>query len=316
MPLTRRDWLGTVGVGLAAGQTAAAAIAAPPQAGGAPAFRYCLNTGTLMGHKRPLAELVEIAAKAGYQAIEPWVKEIREHVEHGKSAADLRKQIADLGLSVESAIGFSDWINDDPQRRAAGLEQYKRDMELIASIGGKRIAAPPVGATKTQIVDLAAVAERFRTLVDLAKQFGLVPELELWGSSKTLCRLGEAAYVLAEVDRPEACVLIDVFHTYRSGSPWSGLRMFPGARLAVFHMNDYPAAPGPEKLTDADRVYPGDGVAPFAQILGSLCAIGFAGFLSIELFNREYWKQDPLQVARTGLAKMQALAQPYSSRSA
>ena len=310
MPLTRRDWLGTVGVGLAAGQTAAAAIAAPPQASGGPGFRYCLNTGTLLGHKLPLVELVEIAAKAGYQAIEPWVREIRDYVESGKSSADLRKRIADLGLTVESAIGFSDWTNDDPQRRATGLEQFKRDMELVAGIGGKRIAAPPVGATKTQIVDLAAVTERFRALVDIAKPIGLVPELELWGGSKTLCRLGEAAYVLAEVDRPEACALIDVFHTYRSGSPWSGLRTFPGARLPVFHMNDYPAEPGPEKLTDADRIYPGDGVAPFAQIIGSLRAIGFAGFLSIELFNREYWKQEPLQVARTGLAKMQAVAQP------
>jgi hypothetical protein len=27
--------------------------------------------------------------------------------------------------------------------------------------------------------------------------------------------------------------------------------------------------------------------------------------LSLELFNRQYWKQDPLAVARTGLEKMQ-----------
>lgn len=308
MPLTRREWLGRAGVGLAAAPVAVAPLSAPAKAAGEAAFHYCLNTGTLMGHKLPLVELVEIAAQAGYHAIEPWVKEIREHLERGKAAADLRKRIADLGLSVESAIGFSDWINDDPQRRAAGLEQYKRDMELVAGIGGKRIAAPPVGATKTPIGDLPAVAERFRTLVDLAKTFGLVPELELWGVSKTLSRLGEAAYVLAEVDRPEACALLDVFHTYRSGSPWSGLRMFPGRRLPVFHMNDYPAEPAADKLTDADRVYPGDGVAPFTQILRTLRECGFAGFLSIELFNREYWKQDPLHVARTGLAKMQAVA--------
>jgi 2-keto-myo-inositol isomerase len=28
--------------------------------------------------------------------------------------------------------------------------------------------------------------------------------------------------------------------------------------------------------------------------------------LSLELFNREYWKQDPLEVAKTGLTKMKA----------
>ena len=31
---------------------------------------------------------------------------------------------------------------------------------------------------------------------------------------------------------------------------------------------------------------------------------GFDGVLSLELFNRAYWKQDPLAVAETGLAKM------------
>jgi ribosomal protein L16 Arg81 hydroxylase len=31
---------------------------------------------------------------------------------------------------------------------------------------------------------------------------------------------------------------------------------------------------------------------------------GWNGTLSLELFNRDYWQQDPLLVAKTGLAKM------------
>jgi sugar phosphate isomerase/epimerase len=69
-------------------------------------------------------------------------------------------------------------------------------------------------------------------------------------------------------------------------------------------MNDYPAAPPRPEITDAHRVYPGDGVAPLKAILGTLAAIGFRGTLSLELFNRDYWQQDPLEVARRGLAKM------------
>ena len=40
----------------------------------------------------------------------------------------------------------------------------------------------------------------------------------------------------------------------------------------------------------------------------TLRAIGFRGHLSLELFNRDYWKEDPLTVARTGLEKMKAAA--------
>ena len=31
--------------------------------------------------------------------------------------------------------------------------------------------------------------------------------------------------------------------------------------------------------------------------------------LSLELFNRQYWSQDPLTVARTGFEKMKALVE-------
>jgi len=31
--------------------------------------------------------------------------------------------------------------------------------------------------------------------------------------------------------------------------------------------------------------------------------------LSLEVFNRDYWSQDPLSVAKTGLAKLKAVAE-------
>ena len=72
----------------------------------------------------------------------------------------------------------------------------------------------------------------------------------------------------------------------------------------VFHINDYPATPNREKISDGDRVYPGDGVAPLDEIIGTLYRNGFRGAFSLELFNREYWKQDARKVASTGLEKM------------
>ena len=79
-----------------------------------------------------------------------------------------------------------------------------------------------------------------------------------------------------------------------------------GAAMHVFHMNDYPAQPPRDQITDAHRVYPGDGVAPLRELLRELRRSGFRGVLSLELFNRDYWQQDALTVARTGLDKMRA----------
>jgi sugar phosphate isomerase/epimerase len=274
-----------------------AALSAPAATTGRDQFRYCLNTGTLQGYKLKLAEIVEVAAKAGFQAIEPWVNLID---------ADLGRRIADLGLTVEGAIGFSQWIVDDPAQRAKGLEQARRDMDLVARLGGKRIAAPPAGASRGAEIPLLRIAERYRALLDLGDRMGVTPVLEIWGQSANLHRLSEVVFVALETGHPKACVLPDMFHLYKGGSELAGLRMLSAQAVPVFHLNDYPADPPRATITDRDRLYPGDGVAPLKQILAGLDP---ATILSLELFNPAYWKGDPLETARIGLAKMKQAVQ-------
>jgi sugar phosphate isomerase/epimerase len=269
-------------------------------------FRYCFNTSTIRGQKLPLVDVVDIAAKAGYDALEPWIGEIEAHVQQGGSLADLRKRINDHGMMVESAIGFAEWIVDDDSRRAKGLERARHDMDLVQQIGGKRIAAPPAGATDIDESDYLKVAERYRALLTVGEHIGVVPQVEVWGFSKTLPRLGQAVMVAIESGHRHACVLPDVYHLYKGGSDFAGLNLLSGTAVHVFHINDYPANPPRESIADRDRVYPGDGVAPLSEVLRTLRDTGFDGYLSIELFNETYWKQDPLEVARTALKKMQA----------
>jgi len=218
----------------------------------------------------------------------------------------LKKRIADHGLEVPSAIGFAKWIVDDPVERKAGLETAKRDMDLLRQIGGTKIAAPPVGATKQTDLDLQAAAARYHELLKLGEQTGITPIVELWGFSQSLHRLGELMYVAVESGHRNACVLLDVYHIYKGGSDFAGLRQINGASIGVFHFNDYPADPPRATIGDADRVYPGDGVAPLGQILRDVYQAGYRGHLSLELFNREYWKQPAAKVVQTGLAKMRS----------
>ncbi len=272
-------------------------------------FLLGLNTSTIRGQKLPIVEEIALAARAGYQGMEPWVDELKQYADAGGSLEDLRKRFQDAGISVESAIGFFDWIVDDPARRRHGLEESRRSMDLVRRIGGKRLAAPPVGATDQPIADLRRVADRYRELLLLGDQIGVVPQAEVWGFSKTLGSLGEAAMVAIESGHPKACILPDVYHLHRGGSALDGIRLLAPSAIHVFHFNDYPAEPARQKLTDADRVYPGDGVAPLKSLLRDLSAGGFRVMLSLELFNRKYWSQDPLTVIKTGLDKMKALVE-------
>lgn len=270
-------------------------------------IRFCLNMSTVRGQELTVPQQISLAAEAGYDAIEPWMRDLAKYVESGGSLGDLKKQIDDAGLTVESAIGFAQWIVDDDAARFKGMAEARADMELLKAIGGKRIAAPPFGAHKTPGPPLPVIVQRYRKLLELGVEMGVTPQLELWGFSKTLSKLGELAYVATEAGHPDACVLPDFYHIYKGGSDFAGLAMIEASKMKVFHINDYPADPPRETIGDQHRVYPGDGVAPLKEVIGQLVDHGFEGYFSLELFNRDYWKQDAALVARKGLAKMKAV---------
>ncbi len=309
--IQRRHWLAqSAAVAAAAGcftSQISQVQAQPPLPTPAPKFRYCLNMSTINGNEVPVRDQLKIAAEAGYDAVELWLGHIEKYTQGGGDLTALRNEIRDLGLAVDSSIAFGKWIVDDDTERAAGLEQAKRDMDTIRHLGGRRIAAPPVGATDKPGLDLNAAAARYRKLLEVGSARDVVPQVELWGFSKNLATLGEVLHVAAGANHPDACVLLDVYHIYKGGSDFSNIGLVPGAKMHCLHMNDYPAEPKRPEIADKDRIYPGEGIAPMSLILRSLAQGGFNGTLSLELFNRSYWAQPPQQVAKLGLEKMKAV---------
>lgn len=306
-PFSRRAFLSAAaaGAGALALPAAARAQTAPPPASGR--FRYSLNTGTIRGYKLPLKEQIDLALQAGYAGIEPWVSDLSKAAETSGALADLAKRCSDAGLTVISAIGFAAWAPDDDAARAKGLEQLTRDMDLVRQLGGSHIAASPSGVNQAGVtLDLDRAAERYRAVLELGRSMGVVPQLEFWGASANLSRLDQCLYVAARAGHPDACILADVYHLYRGGSDPAALRLLSRSAAYSFHMNDYPAQPAREQLKDSDRVWPGDGAAPIRDMLNAFADNRADVWLSVELFNADYWKRPATETARTGLEKMKA----------
>lgn len=268
-------------------------------------FRFSLNTSTISGQKPGLIKYLEIASKAGYDGIELWIRDVKEYLDQGNSMAELQKHIHDSGLTVENAIGFATWMVDEEEQRKAAFIQMKEEMELIGQLGCKRIAACAKGLVPGSQVDLLKIGERYKQVLGLGRQTGVMPVLEFWGHSP-FSTLGQAMMVCAVADDPDVHILADVYHMFRGGAGFDALGMLRGDVIEIFHMNDYVLSISRDQQMDKDRVYPGDGEAPLKQILTHLAQMGGTKVLSLELFNPEYYKQDPYLVAKTGLQKMKA----------
>ena len=297
---------------LIASGTAAGAALLPSSASAGPAkktqkFEFSLNMSTIMGQKLGFIKELEVASAAGFQHCEIWVPTLEAYLKSGGTLLEAKKRIDDLGINIQNAIGFAQWIVDDEAARKQGLEQMKREMDMLAQLGCFRTAAPPMGATKEPGLDLRRAAERYRAILDLGISTGVTPQLEMWGHSKNLNRVADVLFVAAEAGQANAKLLLDVFHIYKGESSIDCLHLVGENSIDVFHVNDYVTSIKPNSITDGDRIYAGDGEAPIKEIIKRLKPSEKPVILSLELFNKELWAQDPLKVAKTGLEKMKKM---------
>jgi sugar phosphate isomerase/epimerase len=311
MEISRRHVLGSAVAALGAAVVADVQAGADVQRGAAPRsrpadepFGYCLNTSTIRGNNLDIVGEIAAASKAGFHALEPWITELDAYTAKGGTLKDLGKRIADAGLTVEDAIAFNSWLDDDETRRAASMEKLKVDMDKVAQIGGRRIATPPGNSRAAVSLDNAATY--YRAALELGEKMGVQPLCELWGTHPVLGPLSHGVYVSVAAGRADASLLLDVFHLYKSGTPFASLKQINGASLHVLHVNDYPQAADSSTLNDGNRIYPGDGVAPYGEIFRNLRDTGFRGYLSLELFNRDYWTRSADDNLKAGIEKIRA----------
>ncbi len=265
-------------------------------------FKYCLNTSTIRGQNPGLLKYIEIAARAGYESVELWVRDVQAYKDEGNALSVLRKFLKDNQISVASAIGFAPWMVNDEQVRSEGFRQMENEMNMMAEIDCQRIAAPAAGVNEP--LNLFEVGYRYKTLLELGRKTGVMPQLEFWGASAHFYHLGQALMVAAVANDRDTRLLPDVYHLFRGDSGFDGLKLLGNNVIEVFHMNDFVPEIARTEQKDKDRVYPGDGAAPMKQIITDLSNLGGTITLSLELFNETYWQQDAFQVAKTGLEKM------------
>lgn len=267
----------------------------------------CLNTSTI----RPatLVQKIEAAAAAGFRAIEPWNDDVDAHLAAGGSLAQIQSLLSEHGLLVPSMIAIMGFVGNEEPGRAERLAEARRRMQQAKDLGSPFIvASPPLGRA-----DLARCGADYAELLELGRQVGVRPAMEFLGFVEQVNSIGQAREIMGRSGDPTATIVIDWFHMVRGDgreTMFQDLRELRAEQIAIVHLDDVPYDRPFSEMTDGDRVYPGDGNIPVDELFGVLREVGYAGPVSLELFNEALWRQDPFEVTRTGFQKSARWFQP------
>jgi sugar phosphate isomerase/epimerase len=241
-------------------------------------------------------------ADAGCAALEVWLTKLETHLE-SHSAADTKQLLADRGLTLAAAAYQGGLLLSQGEQRKAHFDHFRRRLDLCQQFGIPTLLVVADFAEAVDATSLGRAVVSLRQAAQWAAGYGVRLALEFRGTSTFCTSLDTALALVAQCGEPNVGVNFDVFHYYTGPSKPEDLELLTPATLAHVQLCDLAGVPR-ELATDADRVLPGDGDFRLGPILERLRALGYDGWVSLELMNPTLWKAKPVQVAEIGLTAL------------
>ena len=264
-------------------------------------MKIALNGATTM--RADLQTDIKAAGEAGFDLIEIWAAKLREFLK-SNTIEDLKRLLKENNLEPYS-INSIEFITF---RNAEDYEQIKAECEEYSRIAGE-INCPYVVVVPGKLPENASeeiiIEESIKVLnelADIAEKYDVGLAFEFLGQTDcSVQTLDLDKKIVEKVNRENVGLVIDTFHFYAGNSTFEAIETLDPEKLFIFHINDAEDLPK-ENLTDAHRLYPGEGILPIREIKERFDKIGYNRMVSIEIFRPEYWEENPFEVARKAKA--------------
>lgn len=266
-------------------------------------MKPCISEAVTLS--RTFAEDVNGYADGGCHALEVWLTKLENHLEK-HSVADTRKLLEDREMTLAAASYQGGLLLSQGEQRKAHYDHFKRRLDLCQCFG---ISTMLIAADFVDKVDAEYLHRAIVSLTQAAQwatAFGVRLALEFRSSASFCSSLDTALALIAQCGEPNVGVNLDIFHYYTGPSKFEDLARLTSENLAFVQLCDVLTMPR-ELASDADRILPGEGDFSLRPILAHLRAIGYDGWVSLELFNPALWQLKPAQVAELGLASLECL---------
>jgi sugar phosphate isomerase/epimerase len=256
--------------------------------------QLALNLATL--YPRDLEQKLYAAGAAGFRAVGMLLSDLAREGEAGLMELRLSQ------LAVAELVGLTGWADLDRATRTVALHHAEQAFELAAKVR----AALVVAEAPVKELDDLALADWFGELCRVAQPYGVRVGLEFSGWAELVKDVASAWRVVENAGLDNGGLVIDTFHFHKGGSSVEMLEPVPGEKVYLVQIADCLEMPRHE-MENRHRIYPGAGAIPFEPLLAALYDMSYAGYYSLELYNEDYWLEDPIVVAKDAMRSMRQL---------
>ncbi|HEY7814802.1 MAG TPA: TIM barrel protein, partial [Nakamurella sp.] len=256
-----------------------------------PPLRTAIATVCISG---TLEDKLAAASAAGFDGVEIFEPDF---IVAASSALEVRQRCADLGLSIDLYQPFRDFDSTDPDQVELNLRRADRKFDVMEALGTDLILVCSA-VSPTAVDDNAVIAEQLHRLAERAQKRGLRISYEAlaWGTKvNTYDRSWD---IVRTADHPALGVCLDSFHILSRGSDPSGIEQIPGEKIFFLQLADAPFMNMDIlQWSRHHRLFPEQGTFDLPAFLGHVLRAGYAGPLSLEVFNDVFRQSDPGRAA-------------------
>jgi len=263
---------------------------------------YLALNGVLLSNRVPWPEFARLAARVGYPGTDVSLDAAMQ-----AGAAATRSLLEELKIRP-AVLGFPVEFRKDDATFERGLEKLDAAAQFARDIRCPRMMTYLTASSETPKAELRALyLKRFTPAAAILARYQVRLGLEFLGPLELrkrfphefIWRMNEMLEFAHECG-PNVGLNLDSWHWYHAGATPDDIIAAGKRGIVHVHFNDAAAQPA-EKVSDHERLLPGEGVIDLVAFLHALKAIGYEDGLSIEVFGRGLKDMTPEAAARLGL---------------
>jgi 2-keto-myo-inositol isomerase len=252
-----------------------------------------------------LPRILEDYAAGHCAAVDLWLGQTETFLETHDVAA-LAELCGRHGIAPVAASFQGGLLTSQGDARREHWSHFERRLGLCRDLGIPVlvVAGDAFGPLSPQ--DLGRLSASLAEAAKRAADAGVRLALEFDSRASFPNNLQSAVALVEDVGLPGLGLCLDWFHYTVGPSKPQDLWLLTNETLAHVQLSDIADVPR-EMASDADRILPGEGSSPPADLVRRLGEIGYSSAVAIELHNPALWRVPPRQfgeIAMTALRKV------------